>query len=460
MSANGITGQISEPAAGERADSAVVPVNFHWLWAPGGLMVILAIPAVVWTFLLPPDAFPVLFGQPAFLNASLRSVALLYCSLMLAVFLVGSPARGRYRGSIRLGPSHLRWLDQAVRSTTAVTIGAYLLWFGIAVARGLRPGDVIALLSGTRGSMYVLRNNYFESVGGVTTWMQIGAIVVPLAVLRARAGGRSARNVILTVAALALLRAVLNSERLALIEILASWLVASLILRSAPPPVLRRAWGGPALIVGTWVSLFAFFGVFEFFRSWATVRDSYGGSFWAYVQNLLLGYYATALNNSGFDHYLLGRERLPSALFDGDIYDSVFGPSPIEGAARVYGLETYTNRSGVLSPYVALGLLGGALVVVAVALWFNVLARRAARGRVVATVVYCASAVGLLEFARIFYFGSSRFLPVVVAGAVLSVWFRVVDARARTASTLGAGQYQRLVGPSVDRRGAGRFSRG
>jgi hypothetical protein len=277
--------------------------------------------------------------------------------------------------------------------------------------------------------MYVLRNEYFETVGGVTTWMQLGAVVIPLAILRARAEIRPARTVVVPVVLLAFLRALLDSERLALIEVVGSGLLAYLILRPEPPSFLQRWWGGAGVIVSIWVSLFLSFSLFEFFRSWATVRDAYHGSFWDYTQNLLLGYYATALNNSGFDHYLLGRSNLPSALFDGDIYDSLFGPSPIDGAAKLYGLETYTNRSGVLAPYIALGAIGGALVIILVAVCMVVLARRAANGGIVAFAVYCSSCIGLLEMARIFYFGSSRFLPDVAAAIALSVWFRLVDSR-------------------------------
>ncbi len=409
-----------------------VPVTMHWICSPAGLLSVVALPAVAWTLLLPPESFPELFGQPAFLDGELRRAALVNVAVLLVACAVGAPHRLGRGTTIELDGPRARWLDQAVRSLAFVTFAAYAIWLVLAVVRGLRLSAVTALISGTSGSMYVLRHEYLQTVGGVTTWMQLGAVVVPLAVLRARAGIRRARTVVVPLVLLALLRAVLNSERLALIEVVGSGLLAYLVLRPEPPRVLRGALGSARTIVGAWVALFLLFGFFEFFRSWATVRGSYQGSFWAYSQNLLLGYYATALNNAGFDHYLLGASRLPSALFEGDVYSAVFGPSPIAGAAKVYGLEIYTNRSGVLTPYVALGAIGGALLLVVVGIGMNALARRVARGGVVALAVYCASSVGLLEIARIFYYGSSRFLPVVAAALVLSTWFRIVESRPRS----------------------------
>jgi hypothetical protein len=53
-------------------------------------------------------------------------------------------------------------------------------------------------------------------------------------------------------------------------------------------------------------------------------------------------------------------------------------------------------------------------------------ARRVASGGVVAFAIYCGSAIGLLEIVRLFYFGSSRFLPVLIAGLGLYVSWKMV----------------------------------
>lgn len=411
-------------------DSVLVPVTMHWTWGPAGLIAVLAVPAVIWTVLLPPDSFPVSFGQPAFMDSRLRWIAISFCLILLAVGAIASTGRGGVKGFIKVDAVRAHWLDQVVRALAAITIGAYAVWFLLALAKGLNLGVVRALLAGDPGTMYELRNNYFGSVGGVTTWMQLGALVVPFALLRAKAGVRPARRLVLTLFALALVRALLNSERLALLEIAVSSILAWLILRPEPPRVVTHWWGVVAIFLGVWGSLFLSFAVFEFFRSWATVRASYDGSFISYVQNLLVGYYATALNNAAFDHFLLAGARLPSVMFDGDIYRSLFGVSPISSGADAYGIETYTNRSGLLTPFVAFGAVGGAFVIFAVAVVMTTLARRIVRGGMIAFAVYAGSAIGLLEIARIFYFGSSRFLPIAIIGLVLPIWLKLAERSA------------------------------
>jgi len=396
-----------------------VPVTMHWVSSPLGMLLALPLPVLIGSLAIPSEQFPPLFGQPSFLTDFTRGVAVLYLAIWLAIFVFAVPMRSVSTASISLDWRAQQWLHRSVRTIAIVTFGAYLTWGVIALARGLTIDAVRSLLAGDPGTMYVLRYQYFESLGGVTTWMQLGALLAPLAILRAKATGRSARAILVWLFALALVRALLNSERLALIEITVSTLLAYLILRPAAPRILRRWPTAIALIAGGWLGLVILFAGFEFFRSWTSAQATYEGGFWSYAVSLLLGYYATALNLAAFDINMLGGRPQLASLFDGNLYEQLFGPSAIAGAQRAYGLETFTNRSGLLSPLAALGLFGGALLFIAIGILLATLARRTARGDVVAFATYCASAVGILEIVRIFYFGSSRFAPVIIAALVL-----------------------------------------
>lgn len=397
-----------------------VPVTMHWLWAPFGLLFVLPLPALVMSFAIPDDQYQSLFGQPSFLTFELRGAAAAYFLLLVSVFLLGVVMRPKSLGSIRLGHAQLEWLHRSVRGLAWLTFGAYAIWFIAALARGFNLSTVAALLRGDPGTMYVLRYDYFETLGGVTTWMQAGALLVPLAILRSKSGGRSAKPIVASVIAAALLRAFLNSERLALIEILLSLVISLLLFRSEAPKLFRSVPGTLACVVLSWAGLFLAFVLFEYFRSWASVQDSYSGGLWSYAGGLFIGYFATALNLAAFDISMLqGSLSLPS-LFDGGFYSAIFGPSALDGVQKAFGLETFTNRSGLLLPFAAFGWVGALLFFIAFSFCIAFVARRASQGSAVAAVLYAASAVGLLEIVRIFYFGSSRFLPVIVIGLVLA----------------------------------------
>lgn len=425
--------------AGEAANGIVnIPVTMHWVWSPLGLLIVLPVPALLLSMAISDDSFPELFGQPVFLTDTLRWIATCYLLIMLLAFLLIVPMKATSSGSIALDQRALVWLDRSCRVVATITFSAYVVWLGAAIIRGLRVDTIRALLEGDPGTMYTLRSHYFETIGGLTTWMQLAAIAAPLAILRSKAGIRSARPILAWLFVFAFVRALLNSERLALIEIVVSVTLSYLILRPEAPKILQRTLPTAALIVASWALLFLTFAGFEFFRSWTYAQSDAGADFWVYVSALLVGYYATALNLAAFDVQYLDGRHLVSRMFDGNIYDQLFGPSPLAGVQRAYGLETFTNRSGLITPYVAAGTIGGGVILLIVAVSIALLARRAANGHVVALLAYCASAAGILEIVRIFYFGSSRYLPIVVAAIVLMLSWTIGRSRAAKGHPRGA----------------------
>lgn len=401
----------------------------NWLWSPIGMLLVLPAPVLIGSLSLSDETFLEMFGHPVFLTSQLKEIAALYFLLIATVAAIAVPSSTTALASVRLDAHQQAWLDRSVRALTLVTVSSYGVWFAAAASRGLRFTSILALLESAPDAMYELRTEYLSTIGGVTTWMQVGALAVPLAILRSRAGIRRARSIVSTLLLFSLLRALLNSERLAVIEILISALLALLMLRPAVPVLLRRKIVVATLVAGSWVALLLTFGAFEYFRSWSNYRASGGTGFWVYVSRLLLGYYATALNNAAFDITLLNGRSAPGILFDGNFYTWIFGASPIARAQYDYGLTIYTNRSGLLGPSAAFGFLGGGVVLLAMAVLVSVLARRTRAGSPVALAMYCGSAVGLLEVVRLFYFGTSRFLPVLLAGIVLAITWRLASRK-------------------------------
>ena len=430
-----IAARASIAEEGEPAQVVIVPVTMHWVWAPLGLLLLLPVPALLGSLAIPDASYPLLFGQPNFLDARARLVAVSYVAVIMLIFAFIVPMRSRSVANITLDARSILWLKRTVAALSTITFAAYAIWAGNALMRGLRIDTVVSLLAGDAGAGFVLRAAYFENIGGVTTWMQLGALVAPLIVLRGKATSLSSRRLLVWLFLLAFARALLNSERLALIEIALSTALAYLILRPQAPRAFRSFATTILLIICSWIGLILVFGAFEYFRSWTYAQQNFDGGFWLYVTTLLLGYYATALNLAAFDAMVLNGENLPALLFQGNLYEAFLGPSPTSGLQRFYGLETFTNRSGVLVPEVAFGVIGGGVVLALTATVIAVLARQTARGHVVAFAVYCASAVAVLELVRIYYFGSSRFLPVLIASTFIAISWSLMKTRSRRATS-------------------------
>ena len=134
----------------------------------------------------------------------------------------------------------IRW--QAVRLlfrlSFILTIAAYGIWFAMAVKNGLNLGILFDSIRGASSADYNSFGQHLETIPGVTTATQFGLAVVTLGVpLAVATGWRSVRWQCLIVFALAVVRAFLNNERLAVIELLVPFAVSFIGFR---PPRSRR----------------------------------------------------------------------------------------------------------------------------------------------------------------------------------------------------------------------------
>jgi len=411
-----------------------IPVTMHWVWSPVGLLLLLPGPALLASLLVNDNQFMEWFGQPRFLSPSLKLIALVNYILLLSISALASRTSPVSRATIDLDEHHQRWLDYSVRCFATITFGAYAIWFILAIVRGLNFVTITALVSGDSGAMYILRNDYFGTVGGVTTWMELGVLLGPLTILRSRAGIRSGSPILVVLFLFALTRAFLNSERLALVEVIVSTLIACLALRQeAPKPLLSKA-RVLVFFILSWVGLIVAFGAFEYFRSWRSQGLSSGRGFAEFVGTLFFGYYATALNLAAFDNWIMNGQHWLGAMFDGGFYRAIFGVSPTGDAQGIYGFVTFTNRSGLLTPVNALGFVGSAILWSVIGLLIGKLARQASFGGALALAAYCATATGMLEVVRIFYFGSSRFLPIIIG--IIALAFSLVFLPSNEANSL------------------------
>jgi hypothetical protein len=83
----------------------------------------------------------------------------------------------------------------------------------------------------------------------------------------------------------------------------------------------------------------------------------------------------------------------------------------------------FNNVSGLLVPNTAFGGVGGLVFWVFIAAAISIVAIVASRGRLMAILTYCSLGFGILEVDRLFYYGTSRYLAVIIALVLLTLTY-------------------------------------
>lgn len=266
------------------------------------------------------------------------------------------------------------------------------------------------------------------TIPGVTTLTQLGvAAVVTSAILLAHEFSRRELWKLLTVIGLALPRAYIFSERLAILElvvpvfvILAAHFSTRGGLREKFVKVLPLV-SVPAVVI--------IFGFFEYFRSWTFYRTHGTASYTEFILSRLAGYYATAINNG---HLILTHMDWPNRLpYDtveafwtapgiesSDLYQSVAGhASPYTrgytdslyfDVLTHFGNPEFNNQSGYVAPFIDYGTLIGLVFFLMVGVVAGILYRSFCVGGVLGLFLYPVVFVGLLELPRLMYWSLGR----------------------------------------------------
>jgi oligosaccharide repeat unit polymerase len=353
----------------------------------------------------------------------------------------------------------VRWQSVRLlfRLSFILTVLAYGIWFAVGIKNGLNLSVVLDAIRGAADATN-FRREYLATIPGVTTATQFGLAVIALGVpLGAATGWRAVRWQCLIVFALALVRAFLNSERLAVIELLVPFIVSFIWLRPATSRLLRLLTQS-APVVATML-LYFFFGAAEYFRSWGFYahRES---SFWSFIGLRLMGYYMTALNNGALlwraNHMLSLRLPLATFKFIGRFpilkellpqfhYPSLgylFGSIP---SMKYFNLlltsanPEFNNPGGIFSPIVDYGIAGGLLYWSLSGLICGYLYKEFKLRSVAGVFLYPALYISLIEVTRAIYWADGRFFPgmfLLVVGVLFL--FRKSGASSASVPSLAA----------------------
>lgn len=330
-------------------------------------------------------------------------------------------------------------LNKALVVFFVLAISSALLFLAPALAN---PALVMALASGTSGAQHELRETLYQ-LPGVTSFISMQSLCVVLFVNYKRWSGAAQVPVVFrwamaALVVLCLLRAWLWSERLAFLELALPAVVSiALFMRQ------RRALVFAPLIGA--VGIFVLFAVAEYFRTWQEVRHATDMSFFSYVTARFAGYYATALNNGAAIVRFL--EPVYTPVNTGQwFYKFPLWPLldiKMEGSLmmafddwfRLMSTRTnvaFTNPSGLFMPFYDLGPSVGLMLWVFLGGISGFLARSMRLGRPFGRVLFPVWFVGIPEILRIFYWGYTRFFPVLVASVLLAVYLSRVSGEKRT----------------------------
>lgn len=322
-----------------------------------------------------------------------------------------------------------------------LSIAGYIAWAAVAASRGASLLLALDVLRGEKGASYAMKEVYLVTVSGVTTLTQFGIAALLLGVwIGIAKGWRAVRIPLAVLAGLTVARALFNSERLAIIELAIPFSVLMLRLHVLESPVYTRARHLslqflPLFAAGGLISIF---GASEYFRSWSTFYSGEGTGFWQFVVLRLTGYYVTALNNGAVLISQLGTQAAPFFTlhflwrfpFFSNLALAIFPQVQLEDTTidpymtilnRAANPE-FNNGSGLLLPIADYGLAGAFSFWVIAGFLCGFAYRAFLRMHPAGLLFYPVLFTGVVEIARILYWGEGR---IVTAYFVLApmAWF-------------------------------------
>jgi oligosaccharide repeat unit polymerase len=408
-------------AAGEHR-----PMVLYWWARPHHFTVFFLIPLFVICASLPDRMFLNWKHTQNFITLEPFSVAMAalggFALASLVVSHIGAP-HPRSPGigvQPRIAPAPYR---AAVYFVFCITVAAYLLFL---------PQEIAATdIHSARQSRVV----------GITSFVNLGPLYATMLFLQITLTGcrlsRFDKIVFLLFLLLVTVRTFASSERLAIIEVL----VPIAVIRFAP--VKRRRM---LMIVAPFAAVLAlalFFGITEYFRSWSSYKST-GISLEEFMLTRLLGYYAAAVNSGAMLFTNFGPAYVP--YFTGNwlvkmpLLADLNSSWATEMADRVditflmYGDPEFSNTSGLFAPMNDFGTLGGLGAWVILGIVTGRLFVGFTNRRLLSVLLFPTWMTGVYEILRIFYWGGTRYFPVLVLTPIIAAWLTTRSTASRRLS--------------------------
>jgi hypothetical protein len=315
-------------------------------------------------------------------------------------------------------------------ATFGMTVAAYSLLLLRGMQNGLSLGVILEnLLAPPQEVSRELAGEVITYIPGVTTATQFGIVCVLLGLWLNHRGVTYVRKYVAVIVGLAMLRALLFHERLALIEVAVPAIILSLrqywLERPVSPWVKTAFRVAPVVML---MGMIGLFGVFEYFRSWRHYRNEFT-SYAEFTIWRLGGYYSTSHNNGALGWELQGQRPIPLATLDAlwefpPVEKSPFSYERLTGGNPSLGHELmleqhanyeYNSTGGLFEPLRDYGPLGSLVWWVAFGAVLGWAYRGYLEGSLVGLLLFPIAFLSLLEMPRFIYLTHPRVLaPLVV----------------------------------------------
>ena len=266
------------------------PIKVQWWHSPALLILGFTLPFFLLVAAITPSVIrnaPVLASREMYLTL----FRVIQAISLLLVFAAGAAYAGRktFIGKVQL-------YDGCMDFLFYLTFAAYIIWFGPLVLSN--PRLILETFTGTVGAIYDVRDEA-QNISGVTTATQFGiSYAIIYAIKRFQDGEIVPRKYTIMlgiIGGLALFRATVYSERIAVAEIfIAAFVIFVVSYQSRKRYVRLGIKYFPFLL---YAAAPIFFAVFEYPRSWLNHYIDIYDNFWHFVMDRFSLYYVTSLNN-------------------------------------------------------------------------------------------------------------------------------------------------------------------
>lgn len=423
---------------------ATLQIAWAWWINPFWLVLLLTGATAIGAILLPAHQYS-LWNQAKYLDHQSSKWLIFGIGSLLSGIIAGSSQawRGGNR-TLHFSSRQLEHLTKTYRITLTLTLLGYLFWLAIAASKGATIGSLTAVVARDPGAISALKESS-RPVAGLSTLTQFGPIAIAVGYLLRKIGVIHNRRYLIVVI-LAALRMVFYAERLGLIEVIVPFVVIASLTIS---PDSR--WRGPtrAMPLIAAPALYAVFAASEYTRSWIHYQWTTNQSFASWSLTRLLGYYATAYNNSALYSATFDREWLPyfsvdafwnspgvSAIANHPVWQGTTPENWWDQTLLAMANPEFTNKGSFLVTAAEFGVGGMILFWLLVGGALGYVFTRLTRGSVVALLALPTLVVGTLELPLILYWTEGRAVPVFVALiAIAATYPRSVTPASRELST-------------------------
>jgi len=405
---------------------------YYWWSRPSRFVLFLLLPIYLYCGSMG-EAFYALYGHR---GKYLVDECFILGAIALLAFVVGAACteggavRQRAPGWVRPGRART-----ALAALYFAVLGAYAIFL---YPITLRPGIVLEHLRGSHETMVTLRL-ILNRVPGVTSFVALQSLCIVLSLHYRQLTGQRLpgvyRVLFVGVVIACVLRAWLWSERLALIEILVPAAIARYAFIQETRSHLASCLMNLAPVAG-FAIIFVLFCIGEYSRSWQYYKDYLPYTFLEFSWNRFIGYFATALQNGALAYKVYPTEYFPFMTASW-FYKIPFFKSETEfdqgEFLAVYLNPEFNNMSGVFMAMRDFGPVLGIACWILIGMLSGSIYRSFATGQLPGLLLYPVWFVGIAEILRVFYWGDSRFFPVLLIGPLvvyyLGASMRIVQRR-------------------------------